>query len=129
MDAWKVTLLVALIGASSGAITAFVNSRIDARKKKMEQEDGTKRILGKLDEMESKINGIEDRLNGLENSQRIILHDRITWLAAKYCESGEISFSDYEIIKQMHSIYHNDLHGNGFLDSIMEDVDRLPKVR
>lgn len=128
MGAWQ-AIIVALIAASSGAITAFVNSRIEARKKKMEREDGTKRILGKLDEMESKINGIEGRLDGLENSQRIILHDRITWLAAKYCDKGEISYSDYEILKQMHSIYHNDLHGNGFLDSVMEDVDRLPKVR
>lgn len=128
MGAWQ-AIIVALIAASSGAITAFANSRIEARKKKMEQEDGTKRILGKLDEMESKINGIEGRLDGLENSQRIILHDRITWLAAKYCDKGEISYSDYEILKQMHSIYHNDLHGNGFLDSVMEDVDRLPKVR
>lgn len=128
MGAWQ-AIIVALIAASSGAITAFVNSRIDARKKKMEREDGTERILEKLDEMERKINGIEGRLDGLENSQRIILHDRITWLATKYCDKGEISYSDYEILKQMHSIYHNDLHGNGFLDSVMEDVDRLPKVR
>ncbi len=125
---WQ-SVVIAVIAASGGAITAIVNARIEAKKKKREQEDSTCKILSKLNEMEDKIDCIEDRLNGLENSQRIILHDRITWLAAKYCDKGEVSYSDYEILKQMHQIYHSDLHGNGFCDGIMEDVDRLPKVR
>lgn len=128
MDFWQ-GIIIAVIAASSGAITAFVNSRIEARKKRKEEEDNTKQILDKLNEMETKLNNLESRLGGLERAQRITMHERIKRLAAKYCENGEISFSDYEIIKQMHSIYHNDLHGNGFLDGVMEDVDRLPKVR
>ena len=128
MGAWE-AIIVALIAASSGAITALVNSRIDARKKKKQQEDNTAAILSKLNELESKINGIENRLGGLERAQKITMHERIKRLAAKYCENGKISYSDYEIIKQMHEIYHNDLHGNGFLDSVMEDVDNLPRVR
>ena len=126
--AWQ-AIIIALIAASSGAITAIVNSRLDARKKKKEEENNTARIMAKLDELETKINGLETRLGGLERAQRITMHERIKRLAAKYCEVGEISFSDYEIIKQMHEIYHNDLHGNGFLDAVMEDVDNLPKVR
>lgn len=128
MDAWQ-AIIVAVIAASSGAITAIVNGRIEARKKKREKDDNTDKILRKLDEMEATINGIETRISGLERAQRITMHERIKRLAAKYCEAGQISFSDYEIIKQMHDIYHNDLHGNGFLDAVMEDVDRLPKVR
>ena len=128
MDAWQ-AIIVAVIAASSGAITAIVNGRIEARKKKREKDDNTDKILRKLDEMEATINGIETRISGLERAQKITMHERIKRLAAKYCEAGQISFSDYEIIKQMHDIYHNDLHGNGFLDAIMEDVDRLPKVR
>ena len=129
MEGWQVTLLVAAIGACSGAITSFVNSRIDARKKKKEKDDNTCAILTKLDELEDKISKIENRLGGLERAQRITMHERIKRLAAKYCENGQISYSDYEIIKQMHIIYHNDLHGNGFLDAVMEDVDNLPKVK
>ena len=128
MEMWQ-AILVALIAASSGAITAFANSRIEARKKKRERDDSTAKILSKLDELETKINGLEKRLGGLERSQKITMHERIKRLAAKYCEAGQISFSDYEIIKQMHEIYHNDLHGNGFLDAVMEDVDNLPKIR
>lgn len=121
MGAWQ-AIIVALIAASSGSITALVNSRIEARKKKREKDDNTEKILKKLDEMEAKI-------SGLERAQRITMHERIKRLAAKYCEAGQISFADYEIIKQMHEIYHNDLHGNGFLDAVMEDVDNLPKYR
>lgn len=128
MEMWQ-AILVALIAASSGAITALANSRIEARKKKREKDDSTAKILAKLDELETKINGLETRLGGLERAQKITMHERIKRLAAKYCENGQISYSDYEIIKQMHEIYHNDLHGNGFLDAVMEDVDNLPKVK
>ena len=128
MGAWQ-AIIVALIAASSGSITALVNSRIEARKKKKEKDDSTAQILAKLDELEGKINGLEKRLGGLERAQKITMHERIKRLAAKYCENGQISYSDYEIIKQMHEIYHNDLHGNGFLDAVMEDVDNLPKVK
>lgn len=128
MEMWQ-AILVALIAASSGAITALANSRIEARKKKREKDDSTAKILAKLDELETKINGLETRIGGLERAQKITMHERIKRLAAKYCENGQISYSDYEIIKQMHEIYHNDLHGNGFLDAVMEDVDNLPKVK
>lgn len=128
MEMWQ-AILVALIAASSGAITAIANSRIEARKKKREKDDSTAKILAKLDELETKINGLETRLGGLERAQKITMHERIKRLAAKYCENGQISYADYEIIKQMHIIYHNDLHGNGFLDAVMEDVDNLPKVK
>lgn len=125
---WQ-AVIVALIAASSGAITALVNSRIEARKKKDEEQNNTEQILAKLNELEDKIGGLENRLGGLERAQKITMHERIKRLASKYCEAGQISFSDYEIIKQMHEIYHNDLHGNGFLDAVMEDVDNLPKIR
>lgn len=125
---WQ-AVIVALIAAFSGAITALANGWIESRKKKREKDDSTAQILAKLKELEDKIDNIEDRLGGLERAQKITMHERIKRLAAKYCEVGKISFDDFEIIKQMHSIYHNDLHGNGFLDSVMEDVERLPKVR
>lgn len=125
---WQ-AVIVALIAAFSGAITALANGWIESKKKKREKDDSTAQILAKLKELEDKIDNIEDRLGGLERAQKITMHERIKRLAAKYCEAGQISFSDYEIIKQMHEIYHNDLHGNGFLDAVMEDVDNLPKVR
>ena len=46
MGAWQ-AIIVALIAASSGSITALVNSRIEARKKKKEKDKERKRKNGK----------------------------------------------------------------------------------
>ena len=85
MGAWQ-AIIVALIAASSGSITALVNSRIEANKKKKEKDDSTTQILKKLDELEGKITSIEDRIGGLERAQRITMHERIKRLAGKYCQ-------------------------------------------
>lgn len=73
---------------------------------------------------------IKDRKSkddGLEAGVRILLYDRIKHLCLKYCEEEYISSGDYEDLIKMHQVYHNNLHGNGFLDSEMASVDRLPK--
>ena len=127
MEAWQVTLIVAAIGSFSGAITALVNGFIEKRRKKREKDDNTQQILSKLDKVEKDVGNVTARLDGLEKAQRITMQDRIGWLAEKYCENGRISFSEYKMIKEMHDIYHHDLRGNGFLDTVMEDVGNLPK--
>lgn len=73
---------------------------------------------------------IKDRKSkddGLEAGVQILLYDRIKHLCLKYCEAGHISSDDYEDLIKMHQVYHNSLHGNGFLDSEMESVGKLPK--
>ena len=73
---------------------------------------------------------IKDRKSkddGLEAGVQILLYDRIKHLCLKYCEEGCISSGDYEDLIKMHQVYHNNLHGNGFLDSEMASVGRLPK--
>lgn len=73
---------------------------------------------------------IKDRKSkddGLEAGVRILLYDRIKHLCRKYCEAGHISSDDYEDLIKMHQVYHNNLHGNGFLDSEMESVGELPR--
>lgn len=73
---------------------------------------------------------IKDRKSkddGLEAGVRILLYDRIKHLCLKYCEVGHISSDDYEDLVKMHQVYHNNLHGNGFLDSEMSSVGKLPR--
>lgn len=73
---------------------------------------------------------IKDRKSkddGLKAGVRILLYDRIKHLCLKYCEAGHISSGDYEDLIEMHQVYHNNLHGNGFLDSEMASVGKLPK--
>lgn len=65
--------------------------------------------------------------DGLEAGVRILLYDRIKHLCLKYCEVGHISADAYEDLVKMHQVYHNNLHGNGFLDSEMTNVGKLPR--
>ena len=73
---------------------------------------------------------IKDRKSkddGLEAGVRILLYDRIKHLCLKHCEVGHISADAYEDLVKMHQVYHNNLHGNGFLDSEMTNVGKLPR--
>jgi hypothetical protein len=73
------------------------------------------------------IKALQDTVNALIVADRTILYDRIKHLAKSYIKRGWISVEEYEDLKRMHKVYHDDLQGNGFLDSIMEEVDKLEK--
>lgn len=62
----------------------------------------------------------------LEAGVQILLYDRIKHLAKRYIADGYISADDLEDILHMHTIYHDDLNGNGYLDSMIESVRKLP---
>ena len=59
---------------------------------------------------------------------RILLYDRIKHLGKKYVSRGNITLEEMEDLHTMHKIYHEELAGNGFLDSLMKTVDSLPKT-
>ena len=63
---------------------------------------------------------------GVAAGTRMLLYDRIKYLGRKHIAENEIAAEDLEDLIQMHRIYHDDLGGNGYLDSIMEAVKRLP---
>lgn len=73
------------------------------------------------------IASLREMVESLIVADRTILYDRIKHLAKSYIKSGYITVEEYEDLKRMHAVYHNTLSGNGFLDSIMEDVDKLEK--
>ena len=62
-------------------------------------------------------------------ANRTILYDRIKHLGKSYIARGYVTVEELEDLTHMHSVYHDDdkLNGNGFLDSLMETVNRLPK--
>ena len=73
------------------------------------------------------IKRLQDTVNSLIIADRTILYDRIKHLAKAYIKRGWISVEEYEDLKRMHKVYHDDLKGNGFLDSIMAEVDKIEK--
>lgn len=73
------------------------------------------------------IQALQETVNALIVADRTILYDRIKHLAKAYIKRQWISVEEYEDLKRMHKVYHDDLKGNGFLDSIMADVDKIEK--
>lgn len=67
-----------------------------------------------------------ERQSGTAAGVKILLYDKIKYLAKKHIAAGEISAEDLEDLMAMHKIYHDDLGGNGYLDSLMASVKRLP---
>ena len=67
-----------------------------------------------------------ERQNGTAAGVKILLYDKIKYLAKEHIGAREISAEDLEDLMAMHKIYHNDLGGNGYLDSLMASVKRLP---
>lgn len=73
------------------------------------------------------INAINIKVNALIVADRTILYDRIKHLAKAYIKKGWVSVEDYEDLKRMHKVYHDELDGNGFLDDLMRAVTKLEK--
>ncbi len=75
----------------------------------------------------AEIRRLDANVGNLTIALRAILYDRIKYLAKSYIKRGYITFEEYEDLKRMHSVYHNELCGNGFLDGVMEEVEHLEK--
>ena len=95
-----VTILVAVLGSSalSTIITALISKKTIKSTKEL----------------------------GINKGVQLLLYDRIKFLAKCYINQGFITAGDLEDINRMWECYHNDLGGNGFLDSLMSQVKILP---
>lgn len=69
----------------------------------------------------------DDRIDCLVAAQKVVMVDRIRYLGAKYISLHEITLEDKENLKDMHKAYRG-LGGNGHLDTVMGEVDKLPVV-
>ena len=65
---------------------------------------------------------------GAEAGTRALLYDRIKFLGKRYIANGEIDLESLEDLIEMHRIYHDELSGNGYLDTLIAKV-RSQKVK
>lgn len=93
------TIIVAIIG--SGALASLVSGVMNIVAKKI------------------------DSKNGVNAGIRLILKDRIRFLAMRYITQGWIYEDELEDLIAMHEVYHKKLGGNGFLDEQMRKVKAL----
>lgn len=60
-------------------------------------------------------------------AQKVTLVDRVRYLGTCYIGAKQISIEDKENLKEMHEAYKA-LGGNGHLDTVMAEVDKLPVI-
>ena len=111
----------ALVAGIFGLITWHLN------RKAVKEDKAESRTVADCAARGEKLVEISATVNALVVADRTILYDRIKYLAKAHIKRGWISVEDYEDLKQMHKVYHDDLHGNGFLDALMAEVDKLEK--
>lgn len=75
----------------------------------------------------SKKDKSDTRIDALVNAQKVTMIDRVRYLGAKYIEAKQISLEDKENLQAMYDAYKA-LGGNGHLQTVMHEVDRLPVV-
>jgi hypothetical protein len=83
-------------------------------------------LLWRLNRKAAKEDKNNDSDKHVKNALRILLYDRIKYLGRCYIEQGFVTADDLEDIVAMHKCYHDDLDGNGFLDTLMAQVKALP---
>ena len=123
---WFVDLLKSATGAGIVAgLFGLVQWRLNRKAQKEDKAADSK--VASCAERGAEIKALQQTVNALIVADRTILYDRIKHLAKSYIKRGWISVEEYEDLKRMHKVYHDDLDGNGFLDAIMDEVDHLEK--
>lgn len=72
----------------------------------------------------SKRDKADARIDALVTAQQVMMIDRVRHLGAAYIKDGQISLGDKETLHSMYSAYKS-LGGNGHLETVMSEVDRL----
>lgn len=101
-------LLIALIGAVTGTgVSSIVVVLLQRRWAKQDKHD--------------------ERVDALLDANKVLMIDKVRWLGKKYIAEGEIHLEDKENLKEMYKSYKR-LGGNGHLDTIMSEIDRLKVI-
>lgn len=122
--------ILALVGGSCGAaivtgLFGLFTWRLNRKAQKEDRAADQKMVDCAARGVEIKT--LHDLVDALIVAERESIYDRIKHLAKSYIKRGWISVEEYEDLKRMHSVYHNELNGNGFLDAIMAEIDQLEK--
>lgn len=93
------TIIVAIIG--TGILNTILSYALAARDKKKSKDEA------------------------VNKAARLLMKTQLRQLCHNYIQQGWIYEDELEDIMAMHSCYHDDLKGNGFLDELMERVKNL----
>lgn len=125
--------LIAIVSGGVGAtvIKLVGDGLIWRRNRKAEKEDKAEQKKEDAEKQEAlqtekRLKAIEAKTDAQSEALKYILYDRIRYLGQAYIADEEIDFDDRRILNDMHRSYHCGLCGNGDLDTLMAEVNRLP---
>lgn len=108
--------VILLSGVSAAGVSVIGNIVLHRLTRHDQQED--KQDTAKA-EADAKLQAIARGVMFLEL-------DKIKFLGLKYISEGVVDYDDRRLLHKMHHNYHTELGGNGDLDAIMAEVDKLP---
>lgn len=117
MENW---MQIALSILGGGVAVAIINALRDRWSWKRGQKD-RKRL-----DVEQEITDLKTTVGAIKEGLRYVLYDRIRFIGQAYIAEGKIDFDDRRVLNDMHKSYHSGLGGNGDLDNLMGEVNRLP---
>lgn len=116
------TLIIAIIGlAGSGGVASMVTAALNRHWKKKDEAEAKETVTPEL------IGELTSKINAVVRAQKVITTERIRYLGNCYIYANEIALDDKETLHEMHDAYE-DLGGNGHLDTVMAEVDKLRVV-
>lgn len=98
-------LIIGLLGAGIGSGLMMIFHAMLQRK--WQKEDKT-----------------DDKMDAQTEALKVLMRDRVSHLGKIYIKQGFVSVDDKSIIKEMYDAYKR-LGGNGHLNTIKEEVDKL----
>ena len=118
-----------LSGAAGAALVAGIFGLITWRwnRKAAKEDKAQGQAMANCAARGKELQDLNGKVRALIVADRTILYDRIKYLAKAHIKREWITVEDYEDLKRMHKVYHDDLNGNGFLDALMAEVDELEK--
>lgn len=102
-----------------GVVTAIVKMIENIMLHKMKGRNS------KQESLEESILKVQDTLLVIQESEIVILHDRLKYLSKSFISKGAISYDDLRDISNMYNVYKR-LGGNGGITYLMETVMELP---
>lgn len=116
MEVWELIVASGIIGLVFGFVQQITMWKLNRKASKEDQAEL---------HIEERIKNLEAKVDGLSVGQKSILHDRIKYLGMGYVAAHCIDIDDRRDLLEMHKAYHAN-GGNGNLDILMEEVEKLP---
>ena len=138
-------VLMFLFGAGGLALINIIQERWKVRyQRKAEKEDRAEEREDKLDEISQQLaehirkqeafnkktqiqfEEMEKTDAAQVEAMKYVLLDRILYIGQSYIKHGTASYDEKKRLRDMHTVYHERLGGNGDADLIMQAIDKLP---